>query len=156
MDEFIMKPSKYGSKKVVTLDVPYIAKFDTIEVLTAATFTYLREDGYDGIGAGVAQVDTVTLAGESGTANISEAGGLIKLATWNTSLTQTATDFAASHAAAYALVGITVTSSGADIIFTSTLVGMPFDHPVITNVTPDLAGNVVNTTDNETTPLSVH
>jgi hypothetical protein len=156
MEEIVARSGLYGSKKVTTVNVPYIAKFDTIEVLTAATFTYLQEDGYDGIGAGVAQVDTVTLTGTSGTANISAAGGLTKLATWNTSLTQTAADFVTAHAAAYALVGITVTSSVADIIFTSTLVGMPFAHPVITNVTTNLDGTVANTTPNTTTPLSEH
>lgn len=156
MEEVILIRSKYGSKKIATVDVPFYVEANVIEVTTAATFTYIQETGYIGYGAGVAQVDTVTLTGTGGTANISAAGGLTKLATWNTSLTQTAADFVTAHAAAYALVGITVTSSVADIIFTSTLVGMPFEHPVITNVTLTLDGTVVSTADNETTPMSDH
>lgn len=94
----------------------------------------------------VAQVETVTLTGTSGTAEITVAGGLTKTVTFNTSLTQTATDFDSTHSAAYTAEGITVTSSGADIIFTAAVAGVPFDAPVITNLTGDLAGSVVNTT----------
>ena len=95
----------------------------------------------------VAQVDTVTLIGTSGTANLS-AGGLTKTVTFNTSLTQTATDFVTTHAAAYLLIGIVVTSSGEDIIFTAQTAGVAFDHPFILTLTGDITGNVVNTTPN--------
>jgi len=98
--------------------------------------------------AAVAQVDTVTLAGTSGTANVTLAGGLTKLATFNTDLTTTASDFVTAHAAAYAAVNITVTSAGADLIFTSATAGTAFTSPAITNVGVDLAGTVVNTTAN--------
>lgn len=156
MEEVLLIRSKYGSKKIATLNVPFYIDASVIEVTDAATFTYLQEFGYAEIGAGIAQVDTVTLTGTVGTANISAAGGLTKLATFNGTLTQTATDFVTDHAAAYALVGITVTSSGDDIIFTSTLVGMPFAYPVVTPVLTDLDGTVDNTTPNTTSPLSEH
>jgi len=156
MEECYIIPSKYGSKKITDTGIFHSINAVTIEILTDATFTSLRELGYVEIGAGVAQVDTITLTGSEGTANVTEAGGLTKLATWNTSLTQTATDFVTAHAAAYAAVGITLTSSTVDLIFTAIVEGTPFIHPVITNVTPDLAGTVVNTTPNTPTPLSYH
>jgi len=96
-----------------------------------------------------AQVDTVTLTGASGTANIEAAGGLTKLVTFaeagTTDLTQTAADFVTSWEADYAAEGITITSSGADIIFTSDTAGTGFISPTITNVTGDLDGTVANT-----------
>lgn len=98
--------------------------------------------------ANTAQVATVTLTGTSGTASITVAGGLTKTVTFNTTLTQTATDFDSTHSADYTTAGITVTSSGADIIFTAAVAGTPFDLPVITNVTGNLAGTVVATTAN--------
>ena len=68
-----------------------------------------------------AQVDTVTLTGTGGTANISTVGGLTKLVTYNTSLTQTASDFVSSFAADYLAQGIVVTSVDEDIIFTANI-----------------------------------
>jgi len=100
--------------------------------------------------ASVAQVATVTLTGTSGTANITVAGGLTKLITFNTDLATTASDFDTAHSAAYTAVGITVTASGDDIIFTAAVAGTAFDVPVITNATGDLDGTVVETTDNAT------
>lgn len=91
------------------------------------------------------QVCTITLTGTGGTANVTAAGGLTKLATFNGTLTQTAADFVTSHAAAYLAVNIVVTSSGADLIFTSSYSGTAFVFPVITNATPNLAGTVVMT-----------
>ena len=95
----------------------------------------------------VAQVETVTLTGSSGTANIL-INGVNYLATWNTSLTQTAPDFVTTHATALALRGITVTSSVADVILTSSIAGQPYTAPTITNVIADLAGSVAHTTPN--------
>ena len=94
-------------------------------------------------------VVTVTLTGTSGTANVI-GGTLTKLATWNTSLTQTATDFVTSWAAAYKLVGITLTSSTADLIFTGMILGVPIPGPfTVTNVTTNLSGTIVHTTPNK-------
>jgi len=102
-----------------------------------------------------AQVDTITLTGTSGTANVTVAGGLTKLVTFNTSLTQTAADFVTAHAAAYAAEGITVSSISADIFFVATVAGVPFDSPVIASTTGNLAGTIVNTIANKSagTPL---
>lgn len=99
---------------------------------------------------GTAQVDTITLTGTSGTATVDVAGGLTKTATFNTDLTTTASDFVTAFAADYLAVGITLTSSGADLIFTATDPGTAFSSPTITNATGDLAGTVDNTTPNVT------
>lgn len=106
----------------------------------------LKRSGFTAAHGTQAQVDTLTLsAGTTGTANMTEVGGLTKLITFSSSLTQTATNFVSAHAAAYALVGITVTSSGADIIFTAAVAGVSFDAPVVADATDDLAGTNVAT-----------
>jgi hypothetical protein len=96
------------------------------------------------------QIATITLTGTGGTANVSGAGSLTKLATWGTDLTVTAAAFVTSWATAYDGVGIVITSSGADIIFTAKVAGVGFVVPAITNVTPNLAGTVATTQANET------
>jgi len=97
-----------------------------------------------------AQVDTITLSGTSGTANVAAAGGLTKLATFDTDLATTAENFVTAHAAAYAAVGITLTftSTGATdgkLVFTAAVAGTDFTNPTITNATVDLGGSVANT-----------
>lgn len=121
----------------------------------ATTLTLTKNPELVTVGSNTAQVATVTLTGTSGTANITVAGGLTKLVTFNTSLTQTATDFDTTHSAAYTTAGITVTTSGADIIFTAAVAGTPFDAPVITNITGDLAGTVVATTANNSVSADI-
>jgi len=154
MEEIYVRPSKYGSQLIALLDVPHAIEAHTIKVLTAATFTSLQELGDVETGAGVKQIEKLTLTGTSGTANVTVAGGLTKLATWNTSLTQTAADFVTAHAAAYKAVGIEITSSAAIISFISYIAGVPILAPVITNVTLTLDGTVAQDTANKTTPLS--
>lgn len=100
----------------------------------------------------VAQVDTVTLTGTSGTATVTGAGALTKTVTFDTDLTTTAAAFVTANDDAYAAQGITLTSSGADLIFTSTLAGNTFVSPSITNATGNQAGTVANTTANISAP----
>jgi hypothetical protein len=79
----------------------------------------------------------ITLTGTGGTANITIAG-VNYLATFNTDLTTTASDFVTSHAAAIlAATGQVVTSSGAVISF----LGFG-DRVKIANATDDLAGTM--------------
>lgn len=87
--------------------------------------------------------DRITLSGASGTANIT-AGGVTRLATYNASLTQTATDFVAAHAAAYAAVGITLTSAATVLIFTAANRAANGYGPVTIATVSVLAGVVVN------------
>lgn len=93
----------------------------------------------------VPAIKTATLTGTSGTANVN-VNGVDYLATFNSSLTQTAADFVtayedtilARHGACV------VTSSGADIIVTSGLPGMNV-LVTVTNVSGNLAGTVAAT-----------
>ena len=97
--------------------------------------------------APVAEVETITLTGTSGTANVTVEGKTY-LATFATSLTVTATNFVSAHAADILTNhDIVVTSSGADLIFLSNTAGVAITTS-IANVTTDLAGSVVATTPN--------
>lgn len=93
--------------------------------------------------SGTKKITTLTLTGTSGTASITLAGKLTKTVTFSTSLTQTATDFVTAFASDYLAADIVLTSSGASLIFTANTIG--FTNPVITNVTTNLSGTIVNT-----------
>tara|TARA_R110002167_G_scaffold305358_1_gene509497 strand:- start:4782 stop:6089 length:1308 start_codon:yes stop_codon:yes gene_type:complete len=97
----------------------------------------------------VKQVGTTTLTGTSGTSNIT-INGVAYLATFNSSLTQTAADFVTSHASTIAAreYSHVLTSSAAGVILTSGVEGVAFDMSASVNVTGDLAGNNVATTAN--------
>lgn len=95
----------------------------------------------------VKQVDTVTVTGTSGTANVN-VGGVDYLATFATDLATTTGNFVVAHATALLARGIVVTNAAATLVFTAVISGSPFDHPTITNATGDLAGSVANTTAN--------
>lgn len=156
--EGYIRESKYGSKRIIDTN-EHVINAHVIEIVTAATFTILKEEGnpISDTTASVAQVDTVTLTGTVGSGVIKGPGGLSKNVIFNTSLTQTAADFVTDHAAAYAALGITVTSSTADIIFTSAIAGEAFQHPrfnVQYGTSADLAATVANTTANLVAPLN--
>jgi len=93
---------------------------------------------------------TVTLTGTSGTANVAVAG-VNYLATFASSLTQTATNFVTAHAATLLALGYTVTSNAAVLTFSA----LTEDFPTlaITNATGDLAGTLGTQTDTATTGL---
>ena len=93
------------------------------------------------------KIVTLTLSGSSGSANV-YCGGITRLATFNTTPTQTATDFFASWATDFATVGVILTSSGADLIFTATVAGVGFENAYILTVVVDLTGTVVITQEN--------
>lgn len=99
--------------------------------------------------AAVKQVDTTTLTGTSGTANIT-VNGTAYLATFDTSLTITATNFVTAHAAAILARhgNIVVTSSGADVIFTAGIAGLEQSVSNAVNATGDLAGTTAATVAN--------
>jgi hypothetical protein len=105
--------------------------------------------------------DRITLSGSSGTANItaggttvngvtdSAVGPLTKLATWNSTLTQTAADFVTAWAAAYLAIGLVVTAASGVLTFKASdttsakAKGAFFPQAKIANVTTNLAGTVV-------------
>lgn len=138
-----------GSSMGCTINgVNYVSNKNIVSLESTWKNNHRLDSGYYpgcGVLGAQTQVDTVTLTGTSGTANVTGAGGLTKLVTYGDSLTDTAADFVTSHSAAYTAVGITVTSSGPDIIFTDAVPGTGFTNPAIANATGDLAGTVVNT-----------
>lgn len=94
----------------------------------------------------VAEVNTVTLTGTSGTANVT-INGVAYLATFDTNLNTTHANFVALHAAALLLRDITLTGS-TTIILTAAIPGQPMGNPTIANATGDLAGSNADTTAN--------
>jgi len=95
-------------------------------------------------GGYVAQIQTATLTGSSGTCNIA-VNGVNYLATYNSSITQTDLDFITSHAAALLLRGIVVTGT-TTLIFTSNVAGQPVNTITVSAaVTADLTGSVAAT-----------
>jgi len=101
-------------------------------------------------GADITQVDTITLTGTSGTANIIGAGGLTKLVTFSSDLTTTADNFVTAFATDYLAQGIVITSNVADLIFTANIAGVPFTNPAIANVSGNLNGTITHTNLNAT------
>jgi len=95
--------------------------------------------------------DTLTLSGSTTnghSANITMAGITATATVAGSSLTTTATNFVTANATAFAAVGITLTSSGANLIFTVTTSGSDAEYyaaPVIANVTGTLGGTNVQT-----------
>jgi hypothetical protein len=79
-----------------------------------------------------------TLTGTSGTANIT-INGTAYLATFSSTLTVTATNFAALHLKALAALGITVRSAGVKVIFTGARAGTF----AIANVSGNLSGTAL-------------
>jgi hypothetical protein len=98
-------------------------------------------------GGYVAQVQTVTLTGSSGTCNVAVMG-VNYLATFNSDIATTDADFIASHAAALLLRGIVVTGT-TTLIFTAAVAGEPFAAITVSAaVTGNLTGSVAATTAN--------
>ena len=132
-----------------TADTDYNALTGMWQRIFAAAATSPTADQiyrYQVVDAAVAQVDTVTLTGTSGTANVT-VGGVAYLATFATNLNTTHANFVALHAAALLLRGITLTGS-TTAIFTSTIPGQPTPTPAVANVSGDLAGSNAATTGN--------
>lgn len=98
----------------------------------------------------VAQIDSVALAGTSGTANVT-VDGVDYLATFTTNISTSADNFVTSHAAALSTAGITVTHPNADgvLVFTADVDGVAFYISVVSNVSGDLAGVIANVTLNQ-------
>jgi len=157
--------SAYGDYVTIAMKAFVVIQAKAAEAFIAGPCAYTgydTEDAYPGnqkefggynlvgdlAGSAAAQVTTVTVAGASGTLDIT-MGGLTKSVDFVTSTTATAAAFVTAHAAAYATLGITVTSSGAGILFTAAVAGNPFNIGEATNRAGDLAGTVVETTDSE-------
>jgi len=88
----------------------------------------------------VPEIDSITLSGTSGTADIS-CNGFTALATYDPSgLTQTAESFVSSWTTSFALVGVALSSSD-NTLFLTSIDGVPFGSRAnISNVSGDLSG----------------
>jgi len=163
--------SAYGDNVVIAMKAFAVINCKAAETFTPGPVVYNGFDttdaypgtqkefeGYNLVGniAGnnVAQVETVTLTGTGGTANVT-MGGLTKVATFDTNLADTHAAFVAAHAAAYALVGITLTGT-TTLIFTAAVAGTSFIAGVVENLTDDLAGTVAHTTPNQVAGASAN
>jgi len=90
----------------------------------------------------VARIDTITLSGTGGYAGI-VCDAVTRFLYFDFDLTTTAFDFVSAYASAYTLGGVTVTSSGNDIIFTSSTPGIDFTgSTTITNVANTYLGRI--------------
>ncbi len=99
----------------------------------------------------IIQISEATLTGTSGTANIT-IGTTDYLATFNTDLTTTASDFVTTHATVLNTAGVTVTSNAAVLTFTANVGGTPFATN-LEGVTGDLAGSITTTSPTSETLL---
>jgi hypothetical protein len=109
-----------------------------IEQCAGALVVMKRVNGY--------RVDTITLTGSTGTLNIT-VGGITSLATFSMTLSITAQDFVTAYESDYDAVGIVLTSSGADLIFTAKVAGTEFDGETsLVNASGNLFGSIAYTT----------
>ena len=98
--------------------------------------------------AGQKRIDTVTLEGTGGCADIT-CDGLKKRCIFNDTLTGTASGFVTSHAASYLAGGVVVTSDGEDIIFTSQYAGQNFTGATTIVNVPSLYAGAISIAGND-------
>lgn len=84
-------------------------------------------------------VVTVTMSGTSGTADVS-AANVNRVATFNTDIPTTVSDFVTAYAADYLAVGITLTGATNDLVFTPVDPSLQFAVGATSGLTGDLAG----------------
>ena len=127
------------------------------------------EYGYAAVNA-VKQKETVTLNGTSGYLYIASIAPESKMVTFDTDLATTAANFVTANAAYYLALGIVLTSDAEDIIFESSIAGVPFTAPTLigeqllygtvthttANVTASSAGNIIYRFSENASPLSAN
>jgi hypothetical protein len=92
------------------------------------------------------RVDTIVLTGSSGSCDIT-VGGLSDAAIFASDLKTTASNFVSDNVLAYDAIGITLTSAGSHLIFTSQVSGADFDEDIsVVNTSGNLYGNITHTT----------
>jgi len=93
----------------------------------------------------VAQIDTITVTGDSGEADVL-CGGVTKALVWETSIGLTLQNFVDDYADDYLVAGIILTCTVDELVFTAKKAGVPFTgDTTITNVIPNLNGSVAHT-----------
>ena len=98
-------------------------------------------------GTPTAQVTTVTVTGTNGNIVLT-LDGVDYAEAFATNIDTTIDNWDATHTAAMAAKGITITNTATTIIFTATTAGEPFGVVTSANSTGDMAGAVVATTAN--------
>ena len=103
--------------------------------------------------AGTPQIDTITIGGTGGTADIT-CNELVRGITYSSSLTQSATDFVTAYDEDYLAVNVVITSDGAVITFTeNTGLGGFTGNTSIVMTSGDLSG-LTDTTQEATEPTA--
>lgn len=111
---------------------------NTISQCKGALGVMKRVNGY--------RVDTITLTGSTGTCNIT-VGGLSDTAIFSMTLSITAQDFVSNNVLAFDSIGITLTSAGSRLIFTSQVPGAEFGGDTsLQNISGNLFGTIAYTT----------
>jgi len=92
------------------------------------------------------RVDTIILTGTTGACDII-VGGLSDTAIFSGNLSDTAADFVSNNVLAFDSIGITLTSAGSHLIFTSQVLGAEFDGDTsLQNISGNLFGTIAYTT----------
>jgi hypothetical protein len=111
---------------------------NTISQCKGALGVMKRVNGY--------RVDTIILTGTTGACDII-VGGLSDTAIFSGDLSDTAADFVTNNVLAFDSIGITLTSAGSHLIFTSKVLGADFEGDTsIVNVSGNLFGTITYTT----------
>lgn len=122
----------------VNLNTPSIGEAEITRL--ANTTQYSTGDTINNTVA-VKQKETIIFTGTSGTLNINVAG-LTLLATFDTSISQTAINFESAHVLDLAAVGVTMTRELEVIVIEATTAGDPFATATVTQLTGDLDAEV--------------
>lgn len=88
-------------------------------------------------GAGDKKKDTITLSGVSGSVIITDPAGVRIQQTFVTSLTITAAGFVTVMTASFLAQKVVLTSSGVNLIFESTVAGVDFVSPTVTDMSSE-------------------
>jgi len=93
----------------------------------------------------VPQIDTITVTGDSGEADVL-CDGVTKALEWEISIALTLQNFVDDYADDYLAVGTILTCTVDELVFTAKKAGVPFTgDTTITNVIPNLNGSVAHT-----------
>jgi len=123
-----------------------ISRYVPMVVATDLFYQSIRDQWDEGIPAGtydyisLKQQDRISLSGTSGTATISNVGGLTSTLTYSNTLAETAANFVTAYEAAYLSEDIVLSSDDNILIFTATENSIRFAPVNITNSTGDLDG----------------
>ena len=111
---------------------------NTISQCKGALGVMKRVNGY--------RVDTIILTGSTGACEVT-VGGLSDTAVFSGNLSDTAADFVSNNVLAFDSIGITLTSAGSHLIFTSQVLGAEFDGDTsLQNISGNLFGTIAYTT----------